>query len=237
MLLIAGLALAAGCGQRPDADVIVRRPAEGGTLVMATTLDTPQITYFDKKTQAWEGLDVDMEIARAVARKMGLILDVRRIDFLELFAYVKSGRADFAVNTLTITPARAKDVAFSVPYGSDGNVFLYRSNKPAPTVSSANRLRVGVMQATTGHFFLCYHNVDPCCFVDYESAVSAFEKGKIDAIFYDAGAIRETVRVSKGAYALSPLVTRENYGVAVRKDYPELLAVVNEVIAERREAQ
>ena len=217
-----------GCGpvsERPD-----RQPAEGG-LVFVTTLGSAPYAYEDEKTKEYEGIDVD--IARAAAKKLGIPLRIVPMEFADLLPSVKSGKADFAANAITITPARARDVAFSRTYASDGSAFLYRVGSTVPTVPRAGKLRIGCQSASTCLFYLCYHNIDPYCFNEYDDAVAELEKGNLDAVFHDAEAIRATVRASKGVYAITPLETRENYGVAVRKDYPALLEAVNQVIAER----
>ena len=218
-----------GCG--PEADRPERLPGEGG-LVFVTTLGSAPYAYVDEKTKDYAGIDVD--IARAAAGKLGVPLKIVPMEFADLLPSVKSGKADFAANAITITPARARDVAFSRPYASDGSAFLYRVGSTVPTVPRAGRLRIGCQEASTCLFYLCYHDIDPYCFNEYDDAVAELEKGNLDAVFHDAEAIRETVRASKGVYAITPLETRENYGVAVRNDYPALLEAVNQVVAERR---
>lgn len=227
VLAAALVSLLGGCGG--DEPRPARGPAEGG-LVLATTLRTAPYSYCDGTNGGCAGIDIDL--ARGVAAKLGLKLVILRREFPELLPAVKSGEADFAANAITITPARARDVAFSVPYASDGSAFLYRSGEEMPTVPSAAGMRVGTMMASTCHFYLCAHGVDPYCYDNYEAALAAFERGDLDAVFYDAGSIRDSVSKSKGAYAVSPPANRENYGVAVRKDYPELLKAVNLLIGE-----
>ena len=228
-LVVGALLLAVGCA--PTAERLERQPGEGG-LVFVTTLGTAPYAYLDERTKDYAGIDVD--IARAAAEKLGIPLKIVPMEFADLLSSVRSGKADFAANAITITPARARDVAFSRPYANDGSAFLYRVGSVVPTVPRAGKLRIGCQNASTGLFYLSYHNIDPYCFNEYDEAVAEFEKGRLDAVFHDAEPIRETVRASKGAYAITPLETRENYGVAVRKDYPALLEAVNRVIAERR---
>ena len=229
MMVFAVLLLATGCSKGKEA--ATRRPAEGG-LVFVTTLGSAPYAYLDEKTKNFEGIDVD--IARATAKKLGVPLKIVPMEFADLLPSVKTGKADFAANAINITTARARDVAFSRPYASDGSAFLYRVGSAMPTVPRAGRLRIGCQEASTCLFYLSYHNINPYCFNEYDDAVAELEKGNLDAVFHDAEAIRETVRASKGVYAITPLETRENYGVAVRKDYPELLEAVNQVIDERR---
>ena len=227
---ICALLFIVGCG--PAADRPARPPAEGGEIVFVSTLRNPPYSYFDEKTKDYAGLDV--EIVRAAARKLGLRLKVSQQVFQDLLPSVKAGQADCAGNSLTITPARARIVSFSDPYDYGGSVYLYRTGEPPPTTPRARNLRVGTTMVSTCHFYLCRHNVDPRCYDDYIEAFSAFRKGDLDTVFYDAAPIRDTVRTSNGAFSCTPLENRENYGIAIRKDFPALVEAVNAVIAERR---
>ena len=225
-----GVALLVGCGKSGEQPV--RAPAEGGEVVFVTTLRDPPYAYFDEKTKDYAGIDV--EIVRAAARKLGLRLKVSQQAFQDLLPAVRSGLADCAGNSLTITPARARDVSFSDPYDYGGSLYLYRTGEPTPTTPRARNLRIGTMMVSTCHFYLSQHNIDPRCYDDYLEALSAFRKGDLDAVFYDNGPIRETVRISNGSLSCTPLENRENYGIAIRKDFPALVEAVNAVIAERR---
>lgn len=227
---LATFLIVAGCDE-PNAR-LARPPAEGGKLVFMATLSSPPFSYIDEQTKDSAGIEV--EIARAAAKKLGLSLEIRQEAFQDLLPSVKSGVADFAADAITITPARARNVAFSDSYAFGGCAFLYRAGAVMPTTPRANALRVGTESASTCHFYLCYHNIDPYGYDDFDAAFADFEKGKLDAVFYDADPIREKVRASKGKYAITPLENRENYGIAIRKDYPELLEAVNQAIAERR---
>ena len=231
-LLIAMMALAVGCGER-QGGAAVRRPAEGGKLILMSMSDSSLYNHFDEKTQSWTGLEI--EIVRAAAEKLGLSLEIRQSEFQELLPAVKSGDADLAVSTIAITPARARDVAFSSPYANGGCAFLYRTGEAAPVIPVKSRnYRIGTMMSTTCQFFLCYHDVDPYCYGDCKAALAEMKKGKLDAIFYDAETLHEAARASEGKFSVTPPVYRENYGVAVRKDFPALLEAVNLAIAERR---
>lgn len=219
----------AGCDEPVERPF--RAPGAGGKLVFVTKPTDPPYTYIDEKTRDYAGVEV--EIARAAAKKLGLELEIRSLAFQDLLPSVKSGKADYASDLLTITPARAKNVNFSCPYANDGSAFLHRTGSPVPSLRRAKDLRIGTEMVSTCYFYLCDHDIDPFCYDDYALACAEFKKGNLDAVFYDAAAIRETVRTSNGAFSMSPLENRENYGIAVRKDYPELLEAVNQAIAER----
>ena len=53
-------------------------------------------------------------------------------------------------------------------------------------------------------------------------------------MFYDRPALAEVAKASGGELAVTPLETRENYGIAVRKDRIDYIEAVNAVIRERK---
>lgn len=221
--------LVLGCGR--ETTVSSRKPAEGGKIVFAVTLGGPPYSYADPESGEPAGIDV--EIAKAAAAKLQLPLEIKVMNFPELLPNVKSGAADFAGAAITITPNRARDVDFSRSYASDGSAFLSRLGEPAMNIPRAFYSRIGTQTASISLFYLCDHWVDPIGYPTYEDALVDFEAGKLDAIFYDAEPIRHTVAASEGKYVISPLETRERYGIAVRKDFPRLLEAVNAVVVER----
>ena len=66
-----------------------------------------------------------------------------------------------------------------------------------------------------------------------EETVEALLAHKVDAVFYDRPAIVSVAAASGGRLAVTPLETRESYGIAVRKDRKDCLEAVNAVIRER----
>lgn len=210
-----------------------RAPGDG-KLILATTLGSAPYSYRDEATGEIVGIDI--EIARAAAKRMDCELEIRPMAFSQLLPAVKSGEVDFAAAAITITPSRARDVDFTEPYAYDGSAFLYRTGAPRPTVSRGNVMRVGTQTTSSSQFYLSDHGIDSISYNEYDEALEDFEKGLIDAVFYDAEPIRQTVAKSEGKYAVTPLFTRENYGLAVRKDFPELREALDAVIRERKEA-
>ena len=230
-LSLVGCLLVAGCGDSCKA--VRRAPAENGRLVMAVSLGASSYVYRDKATGEICGTEVDY--ARAAAERLGLKLEILPTGFPELILAVKLGRADIAASSVTITPARAFDVDFTESYASGGSVFLYRTGETRPTAALGNAIRIGTQETSSCQFFLSDHGIDSLLYPKYEDALADFEKGLLDAVFFDAEPIRLAVEKSGGKYAMTPYFTRERYGIAVRKDYPELLAVLNEVIRARKE--
>lgn len=218
--LLAGAAafVAFGGGERP--------------LVIVTTTDTPPYSYEDEATGEIVGLEIDL--ARAAAAKLGRALEVRKAKFTELISMVSEGKADMAASGIAITEGRRQAVDFTIPYATEGGMFLYRALEPMPTMIRAESLRVATMDASTYDFYLTGHNIDPIRYDSYKLALADLKSGKIDTLFFDSCAVRIVVAESGGVLAASRLETRENFGIALRKGDTALKAALDEAIAARR---
>jgi len=225
----------AGCGGNPNAEPPGAEPRADGPLVAAMMPNIPPYLFLDPETGEVKGIDVD--IVRAAAARLGRELEIHVVPFAELLPSVKNGTADFAAAAITITDGRKHDADFSDSYAVEGCAFLYRAGDTPPTMIRAEALRVGVVESMTGDFYLTRHGIEPFRFASLPELVSNLVAGRLDAVFYDRPALVVEAEASGGALAVTPLETREHYGIAVRKGRPDLLEAVNAVIRERDEGR
>ena len=228
--LAAGLVVSSGCDRKP-VDEVRSRP-DGAPLVLVTSSSTPPLSYLDEVTGETVGIEID--IARAAAAKLGRGLEIRNAKFPDLLPMVSDGKAGLAASGITITEGRRQTVDFSIPYATEGGMFLYRASDTMPTMISAEKLRVATMDASTYDFYLCSHNIDSIRYDFFHKAVEDLKAGKVDAVFYDSCAVKLVAEKSGGEFAVSRLETRENFGIAVRKGDAALRTALDEVIAARR---
>lgn len=200
-------------------------------LILLTTTDTPPYSYCDAETGEIVGIEID--IASAAAEKLGRKLKVRKAKFPSLLPKVSSGEADMAASGITITEGRRKAVDFSIPYATEGGMFLYRAADPMPTMISAEKLRIGTMDASTYDFYLTYHGIDPIRYDSFANAKDDLLANRLDAVFFDSCAVRVIAEKSGGTLAASRLETRENFGIAVGKGNEALKAALDEAIEAR----
>ena len=231
VLLCAALA---GCGREPVPTEGAKAPGRSndGPLVLAVMPEVPPYAYVDRKTGEVCGIDVD--IVKAAAARLGRPLEIRKMPFAGIMPSVKCHEADFAAAAITITEGRSRDVDFSIPYAEEGSAFLYRANEPMPTMVTVEKLRVGTVESMTHDYYLTRHGIDPIRYKSIEQAFADFEARKLDTVMYDRPALVELIRVTGSRLAVSPLQTREYYGIAVRKDRHDYLDAVNAVIRERK---
>ncbi len=201
-------------------------------LVLVTTGEMPPYSYRDEKTGAIVGEEI--EIAREAAAKLGRKLEVQTAQFSSLLPMVSEGKADLAAAEIIITEGRLRTVDFSIPYATEGGMFLYRAGETMPTMIRAERMRIAVLDASIYDFYLSLHGLDPIRFKTYDHAIKALKEKRVDAIFYDSCTVRVMVEKSNGKLAASRMETREHFGIAVRKGNTRLKTALNEVIESRR---
>ena len=230
----AALALAAlcGCGENAgDGD----KPGESrtdGPLVLVVTGENPTYSYIEKDTGEVEGIEI--ELARAAAASLGRDLAVKVVAFEELLPLVKSGKADMASSCLSITEGRKRSVDFSIPYETDGGVFLYRTGEQEPTMILAESMRVATIESSSHDFYLARHGIDPLRARSCSNAVRDLLDGKIDALYYDGCTMKAEAAKSGGLLSVSRFETREHYGFALPKGRADLKEAIDAAIAERK---
>ncbi|MBN8531782.1 MAG: transporter substrate-binding domain-containing protein [Alphaproteobacteria bacterium] len=95
-----------------------------GELRIGTTGDYPPFTYYDADTKSYSGSDI--EVARALARKMGVRPIFVPTTWKTLSGDMEAGRFDIAVGGISVTEARERVGMFSLPYLKDGKVAVVR---------------------------------------------------------------------------------------------------------------
>lgn len=229
VLAILAMAALAGCARDKQPSVDPRIADSSRPLVFLTYPTEPPCAYIDDSGEI-VGTDVDM--ARRIAAKMGRDIIVEGVEFNDILPRLRAGTADFAIATIIMTAARRRDVDFSEPYGMGGACFLYRADGRKPRMSQIATLRIGVEADSVHDLYMCRHGCDPIRFVNLNNAFDALEKDEIDAVFFDSVQLRNKAEASGGRLVVTPLETKDRYGVAVDKRRPDVLAAANAVIAE-----
>lgn len=85
---------------------------KNGTLRFATNATFEPFEYYDEGKIV--GIDVD--VARAIADKMGMEMEMTDMEFDAIIASVQTGKVDAGIAGLTVTPEREKNIRFTSPY-------------------------------------------------------------------------------------------------------------------------
>ncbi|MBO4553490.1 amino acid ABC transporter substrate-binding protein [bacterium] len=196
------------------------------TLTVATSPDSPPFAF----KMAGEVCGVDIDLVREIAKDSGKEIVILEMPFGELLESVRSGKADLAVGTISITKERQKIVAFSDSYYKTGCVI---TSPLARSVTSANDLQGKKVGITQGARIteLCLEK--GASVVPYSNSWAIAEDivaGKLDCAINDAPMARAYAMGKDELAITSPFISEDNYGVACGKDSKALLRSVNKTI-------
>lgn len=119
-VVAAGL-LVAGYGQKVSSNT-----TDKSTLEVATSGTLYPTSYHDPKTKKLTGYDI--EIVRAVAKKMGRKVEFKQLNVDGQLTAVKTGKVDMAANDIGISPQRKKEFTLSTPYKHSFNSIVVRKS-------------------------------------------------------------------------------------------------------------
>jgi len=99
--------------------------AEKGTITYCADLSFPPFEYYDAKTTAPTGFDVDL--GTALAEEMGLKTEFKNISFDGLIPALQAGQCDAIISGLFDKPAR-REVLNLVDYANVGNSLIVKAD-------------------------------------------------------------------------------------------------------------
>lgn len=215
------------------------------TLLVATNCEFAPFEYLD---ESGKPVGIDMEIAAALATKLGLKLEIKDMAFDSVVSAVASGSCDIGMAGLTITEERKQSVDFTISYFKSSQVVIAKEGDPILSATTKEAVEailagktIGVQNGTTGYSYSsgdsdAYEGItNPDNVKGYTSgalAVSALLSGSIDYVVIDKAPAEALAQANPGTVASNIVLTTEDYAFAVKKGNTEFLNKVNAAIAE-----
>ena len=209
------------------------------TLVMETNAAFPPYEYIEGN----EIVGIDAEIAKAIADKLGLELEIVDTDFGAIIGDVVAGKCDIGMAGMTVTDERKQSVNFSDTYAIGIQVIIVKEDSAIQSVddllAEGAEYVVGVQEATTGDIYISGDLKDtPDRVQRYKvgaDAVEALKVGKVDCVIIDNEPAKNFVAANEGLKILESAYTKEEYAIAVALDNTDLLEKINQALAELAE--
>ena len=224
----------AACASKNDAGFTT---VEEGKLHMSTNAAFPPYEMITDDG-AFEGIDV--EVATAIAEKLGLELVVDDMDFDSALLAAQNGQSDMVMAGVTVTDERLEVMDFSDSYATGVQVVIVKEDSPIQTVDDlANADMIGTQVATTGYIY-CSDTPENGGYGEdhvtaYESgalAVQALVNGQVDAVVIDNEPAKAFVEQNEGLKILDTEFAVEDYAIGVQKGNTALLDAINNALAE-----
>ncbi len=235
LLAVVALSGAAFAGER------LKKVMESGELVVCTEPYFAPYEFLDNTKTGQEAIrGSDIELAKYIADKLGVKLQLVPLSFEAVLAGIAQGKYDLAISGIAYTPKRAETLELSISYKPDAGHSLMVRVADADKYKSFDDFdgkQVGYHSGTLQEQLVEMHlpKVKRRIFDTIQNAVLALDAGKIDAV---------AVSVTNGSMfvaahpSLVVLPLRFELGknsgnsVAATKGEVELIAEVNKIIEE-----
>lgn len=177
-------------------------------------------------------------LMKEIAKETDLEIEIINVEWAGLFGGLITGKYDMVISSITILEERKKRMAFSIPYLKSGLALVIPKDvigiESLADIQS-KKLLVGAQVGTTAYFFLeGKPEIRKKGYQMYGHAVTDMINGQLDAVIGEStGTLyykNQNEEYFKKIKMVGEIMTKEYYGIAVRKDDPILLKKINNAL-------
>ncbi|MBS0661036.1 MAG: transporter substrate-binding domain-containing protein [Verrucomicrobia bacterium] len=203
-------------------------------LVVGMELSYPPFEMTDEKGKP---AGIGVELAEALAAKLGRKLEIQNYAFDGLIPALRTGRIDLIISSMTANEERAKVIDFSVPYMTTGLAILVGGKSDIQGIADLDKpgRRIVVKKGTTGADYAREKLKGATTLILEAEAACALEviQGKADAFIYDQMSIFQFAKKNPGTTRglLKPF-QGESWAIGIKKGNAELKKQVDAFVTE-----
>lgn len=245
-LLFAG-ALLAACGKKDEAPApTAAAPAPAASVAAAPP---PAKVYvvgtdaayapFESQNEKGEIVGLTVDVLSAVAAKAGIEIKFVNTPWEGIFNSLQQGDRDILASSITITDERKQTMDFTNPYFDAYQLIAVKATSKVAKFDDLKKLKVGVQTGTTGDEVVTKqqgkNSTNIKRFESTPLALKELESGGVDAVVADNGVVVNYVTNNPDAKfktVADKAFAPEQYGFAVKKGNAELLAKLNQGLAD-----
>ncbi len=212
-----------------------------GKLVVGTSADYPPYEFHTMTDGKDEIVGFDIDIAKEVAKDLGVELEIKDMDFEGLLVALQAGKVDMVFAGMTPTAERKENADFSDIYYTATHRFILRSGEEG-SVKSFDDLKdkkIGVQKGSIQEG-IAKDNFDAAnikSLAKVTDLVLDLKNKKVDAILIEEGVAK--INCDKNSdIAISDFVVKDEDGgaaIALKKGSTELQTEVNKTISKLKE--
>ena len=196
-------------------------------IKMGTNAAFPPYEY--KEGDEFVGIDV--EIAEAIAEKLGMKLEIVDMEFDSIITAVNQGEVDFG---MAVTDERLEEVDFTLSYATGVQVVIVPEGSAIKSLDDLTGKKIGVQLGTTGDIYASdeFGSENVIQYGKGADAVIALKGGDVDAVIIDNEPAKAFVSENGGLEILATEYAIEDYAIAVKKENTDLLDKINAALEE-----
>ena len=205
--------------------------------------DYPPYAFIDEKGNP-AGFDV--ECLNWIADEMGFEVKHQPTAWDGIVASLLAKKIDMVYSGMTINEERLKKVDFTIPYWVINQALCVREDSDLNIIAalSSDKYTVGTQRGCTAAMWIEDNLVKTGIlpkdnlklYEGFSLAVKDLVNGRIDSAMMDDVMVEDAIRKGQPVKIIGRIETREEYGVAVRKEDTELKALLNKGIAKLKKS-
>ena len=217
-----------GAVQAQTVDEIIKR----GKVIIGVNTTTPIFGLMGKDGQP-EGYDPD--VARLVGKYLGVPVEFVSVTGANRIPNLLSGKVDMLICLFGITPERALQVWYSIPYASEAATLVAPESRKVKSIDDLAGLKVGVPRGAMQDLILtplvAEKKINLQRFDDEATGLQAMISGQIDLVGTGLLVNRTLNRNDPGKnYEVKIVLRPLHFGIGIRRGQTELLQWLNTFI-------
>jgi polar amino acid transport system substrate-binding protein len=179
-------------------------------------------------------IGIDVEIAQAIADKLGLELVIDNMEFTAALEAAQKGKSDMVMAGVTVDPDRQMVMDFSNSYAKGVQVVIVPENTTITKIEDLEGKKIGTQMGTTGYIYCTddYGDENVVAYDNGITAVQALLKGQIDCVVIDNAPAQAFVKENAGLKILDTEYAVEDYAIGLKKGNTALKDAINKALAE-----
>ncbi|MCX7656815.1 MAG: amino acid ABC transporter substrate-binding protein [Treponemataceae bacterium] len=226
-----------GCAKKESTeDLSLKKIKEKGAFVLGLDDAFPPMGYRNEQNEI---VGYDIDLAREVARRLGVQLVLQPIDWNAKEQELNTGKIDCIWNGFTITEERAKNLLFTKPYLKNAQVVVVKKTSPYQTLEDLKGKTLGLQAGSSAaealnaseEFKKTLKKIVE--FKDNLTALMDLEIGGVDGVLMDRIVANDTIQRSGKAFRIIlPGLAEEEFGIGFRKQDIALRDAVEQALLE-----
>lgn len=237
LALVLALGLMVGCGTSNNENggdetnnAETKMTLQEGKLIMSTNAAFPP---YEMTTDDGGFAGIDVEIAEAIAAKLGLTLEILDMDFDAALLAVNEKKSDIVMAGVTVNDDRKVVMDFTDSYAKGVQVIIVTEDSPV-TDANLGEGKIGAQRGTTGAIYTSddFGEEHVTTYDNGASAVQALINGQVDCVVIDKAPAEEFVKANPGLKILETAYAEEDYAIGCDKGNTALVTAINNALKE-----
>ncbi|MBT2771079.1 transporter substrate-binding domain-containing protein [Halomonas sp. ISL-60] len=188
----------------------------------------------------WSGWEIDF--IEALCDRLDAECEIKPVAWEGIIPALKTGKIDMIIGSMSITPERAEQIAFSDKYyASPTGIVALKDSDVEPTPEGVEGAYLGIQSGTNQEQYARTHFADTANLQVYQTLNEELQDlvaGRLDAVVADTLAVQTFINSEagnscceyRGAVPSDPELMSEGMGVGLRQEDTELKDRVNAAI-------